>query len=164
MNTPRPVPSNQSVSRQTQAAGDASSRQSGADVEALRAENQRLAKRIILDIGKPQWGDIVADEVVFEFPYGESIERPTRIAGKSQVIEYLKGVIEFLGLEMYDVVNTPALDPALIYNEYKGRYTKSPGVVQHYISLQKFEHGKLVLQREYWDPTPVRAMQDKRAQ
>lgn len=151
MNTPRPA--YKSV-RET----------ATADAEALRAENQSLAKRIILDIGKPDWGDIVDDGVVFEFPYGESIERPTRVAGKAEVIEYLKGVIEFLGLEMYDVVNTPALDPSVVYNEYKGRYTKSPGVVQHYISLQKFKNGKLVLQREYWDPTPVRAMQRKQKQ
>jgi len=155
MNTPRPV-------YKTQSDGNASPRETGVDdVEALRAENQRFAKRIILDIGKPEWGDIVDDAVVFEFPYGGSIERPTRIAGKSVVIKYLKGVIEFLGLEMYDVVNTPALDPSVVYNEYKGRYTNSPGVVQHYISLQKFKDGKLVLQREYWDPTPVRAMQRK---
>lgn len=78
--------------------------------------------------------------------------------------EYLTGVIEFLGLEMYDVVNTPALDPNVVYNEYKGRYTKSPGVVQHYISLQKFRDGKLVLQHEYRNPTPVRAMQSKQKQ
>ncbi|MDP9013606.1 MAG: hypothetical protein M3O41_13340 [Pseudomonadota bacterium] len=142
-----------------------SARETGiADVEGLRSRNQSLAKRIILDIGKPDWGDIVDDDVVFEFPYGESIERPTRIAGKAEVIEYLKGVIEFLGLEMYDVVNTPALDPSVVYNEYKGRYRKSPGVVQHYISLQKFRDGRLVLQREYWDPTPVRAMQRKQKQ
>ena len=123
--------------------------------QEVRNANQGLARKIILDLGKPEWEQYLADDVVFEYPYAPSIGYPSRIAGRAQVVKYLEGVIAFThGLTMFDVENIPALDPNIFYNTYKGEYGIAPGVIQQYISVLKFKDGKLALQREYWDPTP----------
>ena len=137
--------------------------------ESIQGDNTKsnllVAHDAIARVGQPGWADLLADDVVFEFPYASSIGYQGKIEGKPAVLKYIAGVIAYTnGLTMFDISSTASSKKDEVYNEYKGRYGVAPGVTQKYISIQRFRNGKLIYQKEYWDPTPfVKIQAEKKA-
>ena len=122
------------------------------DEMALRASNIERAHQALTDIGSERWASLLADDVVWEYPFAQSIGSTGREVGKDNVARRLKSFVALVGgLRMYDLVSFSGEDPNTVVTEYKGEYGFNKSIVQKYIAIHQFRDGKLVLQREFWD-------------
>lgn len=122
------------------------------------AANVKVAKQIMSKFDMENWFSLLHDDLVLEFPYAHSVKMPGRVVGKKAAVEYLDSVMKnFTGLKFHDVVVSPMADPSTVIVEYSGDCTLSSGAVykQVYITVQKFQDGKMVLFREFWNPMEV---------
>jgi uncharacterized protein len=99
--------------------------------------------------------DLLAEDLVFEFPYA----RPgmqTRIEGRGPVIAYLASVAGSVTIEHIDnVVAHQTADPEVVIVEFDG-HGQAPKVGepyhQRYISVIRTGGGKIVHYKDYWNP------------
>jgi hypothetical protein len=93
------------------------------------------------------------DDVVVEFPYATP---PVRISGKASLATYLANALSLFSLELEITNVIEGADPSLLVLEYTSSglalTTKRP-YANTYIGLFQFTESKIVLQREYYNPT-----------
>lgn len=99
--------------------------------------------------------DMVADEIVFEFPYAPS-SGIKRLDGKEALAAYLPGIASLITMESLVVTAVHhSVDSEVVIIEFTatghGRATGHP-FEQHYISVIRVRNGMIVHFRDYWNP------------
>ena len=93
------------------------------------------------------------DDVVVEFPYATP---PVRISGKASLATYLANALSLFSLELEITNVIEGADPSLLVLEYTSSglaLSKKRPYANTYIGLFQFTESKIVLQREYYNPT-----------
>lgn len=105
----------------------------------------------------PRWLDLLHDDIVIEFPYGESAGNPPRLEGKAKIAETITAFfIRVPGIRFNNPVVYLCVNPDEAFATYEaevlipenGRIYK-----QHYIGHFRQYEGKLIYLSEYFDPT-----------
>lgn len=126
--------------------------------KALREANMALATRIMNDFGRNMdgWYDNLHDDIVMEFPFGPTVGMAPRVEGKDACTAVFAAVVAGVQVKFHDIVIHPMLDPSTFVVEYKGH--GEPGDLiydQVYIGIQKYQDGKMILFKEYWNALTV---------
>lgn len=121
-------------------------------------ELHRSQLRHLLNKDMEAWVDAFAEDAVFELPFAPP-NYPTRIEGKAAIHEYVKDYPKHIDLQDFPEVTVhQTLDPAVIVVEARaeGRVvaTGKPYRVL-YVWVVTVEGGKIVRQRDYWNPLTV---------
>ncbi len=111
-----------------------------------------------LDATADSFVDMVADDVVMEFPYATP-GMVTQLKSKAAIAEHLQNLG---GMLAFDRMSEPAVhastDPDVFVLEFtghgKGVETGEP-YDQDYISVIRLRDGKIVHYRDYWNPLVV---------
>ena len=93
------------------------------------------------------------DDIVVEFPYATP---PVRISGNASLATYLANALSLFSLELEITNVIDGADPSLLVLEYTSSglalSTKRP-YANSYIGIFHFTASKILLQREYYNPT-----------
>ena len=103
-----------------------------------------------------QWQTLIADDLVWELPYGPTLGHPARLVGKQEAVRHLAW---FLGaVEKFRVSNVmlhAGADPEWAVAEFKAEATAKPtGRTYHqdYVLFLRTANGQIAFLREYFDP------------
>jgi ketosteroid isomerase-like protein len=115
-----------------------------------------LADRV--DQNAPTYIDMVADDVVMEFPYALP-DMVKRVDGKEALRAYLKNVGDMITIDALDnVAVLRTEDPDVTIVEFEGvgtvKATSKP-YEQRYISVIRTRQGKIVHYKDYWNPVAL---------
>lgn len=104
--------------------------------------------------------DMMADDIVFEFPYAPP-GGVKRLGGKAALAAYLPGVASLITIDTLTVTALhPCCDPEVVVIEFaatgRGTATGAP-YDQLYISVVRVRGGRIVHYRDYWNPLVVMA-------
>ena len=112
-----------------------------------------------------QWQTLIADDLVWELPYGPSIGDPARLVGREEVMRH---VAWFLGavenLRFFDLRVFAMADPEAAVAEVKAEaLIRSTRRIyrQDYVVFLRAGGGKIAFLREYFDPTRAAQAMDK---
>lgn len=99
--------------------------------------------------------DMVADEIVFEFPYAPP-GGVHRLDGKPALAAYLPSVAKLISIDKLETTAVhPCLDPQVVVAEFaasgRGNATGIP-YDQRYISVIRTREGRIAHYRDYWNP------------
>ena len=103
------------------------------------------------------WRTLLADDVVCELPFAPALGHPARVSGRAEVMKFaawFAGAVE--NFRFFDVRVYACADPEAAVAEVKGEgHIKTSGRVyrQEYVVFLRASAGKIVLLREYFDPT-----------
>jgi hypothetical protein len=125
------------------------------DDATLRESNLALAHRLMTTLGQPRWWDMMDKDIVVEFPYAPSLGESASHVGKEAVMQYLKAMFARLTTFKFENVKiTAATEPSVFFCEYEVNTKTSRGEPYHqvYINKLRFNDGKLVSLREFWNP------------
>lgn len=129
------------------------------DDARLRDSNVALATELMQRFGRDMdgWYDHLHDDIVMEFPFGQSVGMPTRVEGKAACSGVFRTVCDAVQVQFSNICVHPMADPCRLVVEYTG-YSEPGGTVydQTYISVQEYRDGKMILFREYWNAAVVR--------
>lgn len=114
--------------------------------------------RHLLNKDMDAWVDTFAQDAVFELPFAPS-GYPQRLVGKAAIREYVKDYAKHIDLQrFYDVVIHPGHESETLVVEaaVEGRVlaTNQPYRVR-YVWVYTEANGKIIRQRDYWNPTAV---------
>jgi ketosteroid isomerase-like protein len=105
----------------------------------------------------PRWLDLLDEDIVIEFPYGESAGNAPRLAGKAAIAEAINAFfVRVPGIRFNNPVVYPSADPDEAFATYDVKVpVPENGRVyrQQYIGHFRQRAGKLVYLSEYFDPT-----------
>jgi len=111
-----------------------------------------------LDAKAESFVDMVADDVVMEFPYAPP-GMATRLESKAAIAEHLQ---ELGGMLAFDRMTTSVVhastDPEVFILEFTGHGTgveTGEPYDQQYISVIRLRDGKIAHYRDYWNPLVV---------
>lgn len=102
------------------------------------------------------WETQLHDEVVFELPFAESTNLPSRVVGKADCLEYIREWYNlFADFKIHDMRVHRMEEHGVYVLEYKTRgfvaSTAKP-YNQSNIALIKVKDHKIIFIREYWNP------------
>jgi uncharacterized protein len=104
-----------------------------------------------------KWQTLIDDHLVWELPYAPAIGHPVRLSGREEVVHH---VTWFLGavedFRFFDLKMFPLADPEGAVGQVKAKgIIKPTGRIyeQEYVLFLRAMGGKIVLLREYFDPT-----------
>jgi ketosteroid isomerase-like protein len=82
---------------------------------------------------------------------------PPRVEGKTACTALFTKVCEAVKVQFSNIIVYPLADPATVLVEYNG-YGEPQGLVydQTYITIFRFQAGKIILYKEYWNSVVVR--------
>lgn len=111
-----------------------------------------------LDARAGSFVDMVADDIVMEFPYAPP-GMVTRLESKAEIAEHLQKLGAMLAFDsMSEPVVHASTDPDMVVLEFTGHgrgvETGEP-YDQRYISVIRLRDGKIVHYRDYWNPLVV---------
>ena len=99
-----------------------------------------------------------APDVVFEFPFAPP-GMPKRVEGRDALADYLTRLGEMLTLDRMTVpVVHPSREDGVFVLEFGSEATSRINgrtLKPRYIAVVRVEAGKIMLDRDYWDPTLV---------
>ena len=125
---------------------------------AEREKNKKFVESYFATAFDADWWDRLHDDTVFEFPYAPSLGSQERLEGRAATEAYLRKMLDQVGmLKFHDIVVVGTTDPTLFVNEYKATMTTPKGTSydQVYISKVRLKDGKVIWNREFWDPARV---------
>ncbi len=109
----------------------------------------------------PRWLELLDDEIVIEFPYGESAGNPARMEGKTEITEVITAFLARVPeLRFRHPVIYPCANPDEAFATYdvEAHVPENNRVYrQNYISYFRQRAGKLVYLSEYFDPVKTKA-------
>jgi len=112
-----------------------------------------------------RWQTLIADDLVWELPYGPGIGDPARLVGREEVLRH---VTWFLGavenVRFFDLQMHAFADPEAAVAEVKAEAFIKPTrrtYSQQYVVFLRAAAGRIVFLREYFDPTRVAKAMDK---
>src|SRR4051812_19835820 len=124
---------------------------------------QRHFQTLVVD--NAQWQTLIADDLVWELPYGPSIGDPARLVGREEVMRH---VAWFLGAvenpRFFDLRVFAMADPEAAVAEVKAEaLIRSTRRIyrQDYVVFLRAVGGKIAFLREYFDPTRAAQAMDK---
>ena len=99
--------------------------------------------------------DMMADDVVWEFPYSPP-GGVDRLDGKAALAAYLPGVAAMITIETLETTAVhPCADGEVVVVEFsatgRGNATGAP-YDQRYVSVVRVRDGRIVHYRDYWNP------------
>ncbi|MEH2078505.1 MAG: nuclear transport factor 2 family protein [Nostoc sp.] len=102
------------------------------------------------------WADLLAEDVIVDFPYAPSLGRPGRLEGKSAAYNHIKTALtQMQNLTFSNVRKYPTTDPNVLWAELHGS-ALIPSTGRHYeqdyVVRLKVKDGKTVYYSEYWNP------------
>lgn len=114
--------------------------------------------RHLLDKNMQGWVDTFAEDAVLELPYAPA-NYPQQLQGKAEIYEYVKDYPKHIDLrDISEVAVHQTLDPKTLVVEALGEglvvATGKPYRVR-YVWVITVEGGKIVRQRDYWNPVTV---------
>lgn len=132
--------------------------ESAAQLREQTLELHRGHLRNLLDKNMEAWVDAFADDAVFELPFAPP-NYPQRLVGKTAIWEYVKDYPKRIDLQGFaEVIEHPTTEPGVLVVEaqVEGRViaTGKPYRVR-YVWVVTVEEGKIVKQRDYWNPLAV---------
>ncbi|KAA0085956.1 nuclear transport factor 2 family protein [Mycolicibacterium sp. P9-64] len=114
--------------------------------------------RHLLNKDMSAWVDTFAEDAVFELPFAPG-GYPQRLVGKAAIREYVKDYAKHIDLyHFHDVVVHAGHDPNTLVVEavVEGRVLATGGPYRvRYVWVYTEENGKIVRQRDYWNPRAV---------
>ncbi|BBY85798.1 TIGR03618 family F420-dependent PPOX class oxidoreductase [Mycolicibacterium tokaiense] len=121
-------------------------------------ELHRHQVRHLLNKDMKAWSDTFADDAVFELPFAPAAY-PQRLVGKAAIHEYVKDYAKHIDLQRFlDITVHPTQDPStlVVEAEVEGRVTATGRPYRiHYVWVYTEGNGKIVRQRDYWNPSAV---------
>jgi len=116
---------------------------------------QRHVQTLVAD--NAQWQTLLADDLVWELPYAVALGHPSKLSGRDEVVRHANwfvGAVE--NFQFFDLRLHALADPEAAVAEVKAEgVIKATGRIyrQEYVIFLRAAHGKIVLLREYFDPT-----------
>lgn len=105
------------------------------------------------------WADLLAEDIIVEFPYASALGAPPRLEGKSAVYNHVKAAIARMpNLTFTNVRKYPTLNPNVLWAEIHGAAviaTTGRDYEQDYVVRMETKDGLVVYYREYWNPAAV---------
>jgi uncharacterized protein len=105
------------------------------------------------------WSDLLAEDVVVEFPYATALGAPSRFEGKPAIYNHMKNAVAQLQNWVFTDIHeyqTPIANVLLA--EFHGEAvfvaTGQP-YQQDYVARLETKNGKIIHYREYWNPAPI---------
>ena len=111
-----------------------------------------------------RWQTLIADDVLWELPYAVALGHPSRLSGRDEVVRHAKwfvGAVE--NFRFFDVrLHTLAGTAAAVAEVKAEGIIKATGRTyrQEYVIFLRAVGGKIVLLREYFDPTRAATAMD----
>ncbi|GAB2590880.1 hypothetical protein GCM10027190_44380 [Spirosoma areae] len=109
----------------------------------------------------PRWLDLLHDNIVIEFPYGEAAGNPPRLEGKAIIAETIKAFfVRVPGIRFTNPVVYRCVDPCEAFATYETKVNVPENgriYQQNYIGHFRQHEGKLIFLSEYFDPTKTMA-------
>jgi ketosteroid isomerase-like protein len=107
------------------------------------------------------WMTLLDDDFVIEFPFAPQ-ERPNRIEGKANLYRYIQEVlntIEFIGIVQRQIHLTTDPNVMIVEIAVEGRAPSTEKIhTLKYIWVMTTKDGKLIHQRDYWNPLALLAI------
>jgi len=116
---------------------------------------QRHFDTLVADNTK--WKTLIADDVLWEFPYANALGHPSRLSGRDEVVHHANwfvGAVE--NFRFFDLRLHPLADPEASVAEVRAEgIIKATGRMyrQEYVVFLRAAGGKIAFLREYFDPT-----------
>lgn len=105
----------------------------------------------------PKWLDLLHDQIVIEFPFGEAAGNPPALEGKKLIEKHVKGFLDQVpGFRFKNPTIYLGADPDEAFAKYEAEVeVTATGKVykQKFISHFRQQQGKLIYLSEYFDPT-----------
>ncbi|WP_407885069.1 nuclear transport factor 2 family protein [Scytonema sp. NUACC26] len=105
------------------------------------------------------WADLLAEDVIVDFPYAPSLGRPGRLEGRSAAYNHIKTALtQMQNLTFSNVRKYPTTDPNVLWAELHGSAlipTTGRRYEQDYVVRLKIKDGKTVYYSEYWNPVAL---------
>ncbi|WP_128375040.1 nuclear transport factor 2 family protein [Streptomyces cavernae] len=127
------------------------------DTDTVRAAAQQAFRNHLdyLSSGRiPEWVDLFTDDGALEFPYAPQ-GYPTQVAGKEELLGYMKNFPEHFRVEFTDLHFHETTDPSLVIAEFKSKgialATNRP-YNQTYISVVETRDGEISRYVDFWNP------------
>jgi len=104
-----------------------------------------------------QWQELIADDIVWELPFGPALGHPARLTGRKEVVHHITWFLGALeNFRFFDLKVYPFADPEGAVAEVKAEgLIKLTGRIYHqdYVLFLRAAGGKIKFLREYFDPT-----------
>jgi uncharacterized protein len=105
------------------------------------------------------WSDLLAEDVVVEFPYAIALGAPSRFVGKPAIYNHMKNATAQLQNWVFtDIREYPTPLPTVLLAEFHGEAVfVATGQLyqQDYVARLETKNGKIIHYREYWNPAPI---------
>lgn len=128
------------------------------------AENNDISKLILNHLEYAtqdfqKWLDLLDDQIIIEFPFGEAAGNPSSMEGKELIEKSIKEFLDSVpGIRFKNPVIYLGADPDEAFAKYEVEVdVPATGKVykQKYIAHFRQQKGKLIYLSEYFDPTKV---------
>lgn len=107
------------------------------------------------------WAQLLAEDVVVDFPYAPSLGWPGRLVGRKALYDHIKtALVDMPDLKFSNIRKFPTADPNVLWAEVHGSaYVPSTGkqYEQDYVVKMIVKDGKTVAYSEYWNPIAMKA-------
>jgi ketosteroid isomerase-like protein len=104
-----------------------------------------------------QWQTLIADDILWELAYAPAIGHPARLSGRTEVIRHATWFLAAVeNFRFFDLKVYPFADPQAAVAQVRAEgLIKPTGRMyrQEYVVFLREAGGKIVLIREYFDPT-----------
>jgi uncharacterized protein len=105
------------------------------------------------------WSDLLAEDIVVEFPYAIALGAPSRFEGKTAIYNHIKNAVAQLQNWVFtDIRQYQTLIPNVLFAEFHGEAVfVATGQLyqQDYVARLETKDGKIIHYREYWNPAPI---------
>lgn len=133
--------------------------QSTQNFEQKTIEEILDAHLALISTNTEAWAELLAENIIVEFPYAAALSKPPRLEGKAAVYNYVKAAIAPMqNLTFINVRKYPTTDPHVIWAEVHGEAiitTTGCRYQQDYVVRMESKDSKVVYYREYWNPVAV---------
>jgi len=110
------------------------------------------------------WAELLAEDVVVDFPYAPSLGRPGQLVGRDTLYNHIKAATaEMDNMTFSNVRKYPTADPDELWAElHLSAVAPSTGrsYEQDYVGRFKIKDGKIIYYSEYWNPMALTAAYD----
>jgi ketosteroid isomerase-like protein len=112
-----------------------------------------------------RWQTLIADDLVWELPYGPGIGDPAQLVGRQEVMRHVTWFLAAVeNVRFFDLQVHAFADPEAAVAEVKAEALIKPTqrtYSQQYVVFLRAASGKIAFLREYFDPTRAAKAMDK---
>jgi uncharacterized protein len=108
------------------------------------------------------WSDLLAEDVVVEFPYATALGAPSRFEGKPAIYNHMKNAVAQLQNWVFTDIReyqTPIANVLLAEFHGEDVFVATDRLYQQdYVIRLETKNGKIIHYREYWNPALILAL------